>query len=62
MAECDGTKATIITNLYCEVQMTTLLAAPFSLVEGDLIGVIVEALNVIDYSVPSLVNTVGEKA
>jgi hypothetical protein len=42
--------------------MTTLLASPFNLVEGNLIAVIVEALNVIDYSVPSLVNTVGELA
>jgi len=42
--------------------MTTFLAAPFNLVEGDLIGVIVEALNVIDYSVPSIVNSAGEKA
>jgi hypothetical protein len=42
--------------------MTTFLAPPFSLVEGDHIGVIVEALNVIDYSVPSIVNSVGEKA
>lgn len=39
--------------------MTTLLAAPFNLVEGDLIVVSVEALNVIDYSLPSAPNTVG---
>lgn len=39
--------------------MTTLLAAPFNLVEGDLIVVIVEALNVIDYSIPSDPNTSG---
>jgi hypothetical protein len=42
--------------------MTTFLAPTFNLVEGDHIGVIVEALNVIDYSVPSIVNSVGEKA
>jgi len=42
--------------------MVTLLSAPFNLVEGDLIVVIVEALNVIEYSVPSLPNTSGELA
>lgn len=60
MTECDGTQALIITNLYCEVEMVTLRSAPFNLVEGDLIVVIVEALNVIEYSVPSLPNTAGE--
>lgn len=42
--------------------MTTLLAAPFNLVEGDLIKVIVEALNVIDYSIASDPNTSGQLA
>lgn len=42
--------------------MVTLLSAPYSLVEGDLIVVIIEALNVIEYSVPSLQNTAGELA
>jgi len=42
--------------------MVTLLSSPFNLVEGDLIVVIVEALNVIEYSVPSLPNTSGELA
>jgi hypothetical protein len=51
-----------VTNLYCEVEMVTLLSAPYSLVEGDLIVVIIEALNVIEYSVPSLPNTAGELA
>jgi len=60
MGECDGKKSPIITNLYCEVEMATLRAMPYNLVEGDLIVVVVEALNVIDYSVPSLPNTVGE--
>jgi hypothetical protein len=60
--ECDGTKPTIISTRYCDVEMTTFLASTFNLVEGDHIGVIVEALNVIDYSVPSIVNSVGEKA
>lgn len=62
MGECDGTRSTIVTNLYCEVEMVTLLSAPYSLVEGDLIVVIIEALNVIEYSVPSLPNTLGELA
>jgi len=39
--------------------MTTLLGAPFNLLEGDLITVIVEARNVIDYSLPSNPNTIG---
>jgi hypothetical protein len=62
MGECDGTKSIIVSNRYCEVQMVTLLSDPYNLVEGDLIVVIVEALNVIEYSVPSLPNTGGELA
>lgn len=59
MAECDGTQSTIVSNLYCDVEMVTLLSAPYNLVEGDLIVVIIEALNVIEYSVPSIPNTAG---
>lgn len=51
-----------MTARQCEVEMATFLAAPFNLVEGDLIVVVVEALNVIDYSVPSDPNTSGELA
>jgi len=58
-AECDGTSATIVAALQCEVEMTTLLSAPFNLLEGTLVVVVVQALNVIDYSVPSAPNTVG---
>ncbi len=60
--ECDGTDTGIVTARQCEVEMDTFLNSPFSLLEGDLIVVIVEALNVIDYSVPSDPNTSGELA
>jgi hypothetical protein len=61
-AECDGTQASVITALQCQVHMTTLLAAPFNLAEGNLIVVSVEALNAIGYSIPSLPNTQGQLA
>ena len=59
VSECDGTQASVVSSLQCEVQMTTFLGAPFNLVEGNLIVVMVEALNAIDYSVPSAPNTNG---
>jgi len=57
--ECDGTDPVILAALQCKVEMTTLLASPFNLVEGNLVTVVVQALNVIDYSVPSIPNTAG---
>lgn len=39
--------------------MSVFLASPYLLVEDDLIEVIVESLNAVDYSLPSSVNTVG---
>jgi hypothetical protein len=39
--------------------MTSLLAADFYLVEGDLVKVTVEAMNTIDYSTPSLTSGVA---
>lgn len=39
--------------------MTVFLAAPYSLIEDDLIVAVVEALNAIGYSTPSNENTVG---
>lgn len=42
--------------------MTTLLASPFLLEEGDLIVAIVESMNAIGYSDPSTENTTGALA
>lgn len=39
--------------------MENLWVSPFLLVEGDLIVIVVEALNEVGYSIPSLENTSG---
>lgn len=44
-AECDGSSATTMANLYCDVQMSTLRAAPYSLSQGDPIVAIARASN-----------------
>jgi hypothetical protein len=57
LAECDGADATIMTNLYCDVSMSTLVASPFLLSEGDAIVAIVKAENIVgwgtEYSEPN---------
>ncbi len=47
---CDGTDATIKSNLFCEIPMSVLTASPYSLAQGTKIQATVEALNGIDYS------------
>jgi hypothetical protein len=42
---CDGSLATIVSNMYCYVPMETLKAAPFSLTKGDAIIVSANAKN-----------------
>ena len=43
----------------CDVAMTELLVDPFYLEEGDSIVAVVEALNNIGYSPPSVENSIG---
>lgn len=42
---CDGSSATVLSNMYCIVPMSTLRAAPFSLVFDDAIQVRAQAYN-----------------
>lgn len=37
LINCDGSKSTIKTNKYCEIPLTTLRSAPFSLTYGTLV-------------------------
>jgi titin len=46
-AECDGSTASFKTNLYCDVSLTTLTAAPYLLTRGDEIVAKVRATNVL---------------
>lgn len=59
IVNCDGTDATIVSDLYCEVPMTTLLASPYDLSAGDLIIAVIEAHNVWGYSTASPENGSG---
>jgi len=40
---CDGSEATIVSNLYCDIPLATLRAPPFSLGLGDLVRATVAA-------------------
>ena len=51
--ECDGSDQSVIDNTVCNVSMASLLEADFWLNQGDEIKVTVEAMNQIDYSLPS---------
>ena len=55
---CDGT-GVILSGNTCTVPMTAFLAAPYNLNKGDLIVAIVEGLNAVGYSTPSVENTSG---
>lgn len=46
-SECDGSTVDFKNNLYCDVSLTTLTAAPFNLQRGDEIVAIVKAANVL---------------
>jgi hypothetical protein len=50
LEECDGSDSTMITNLYCDISMSTFIASPFGLSEGDAIVAIVRAENVVGWS------------
>jgi hypothetical protein len=59
LTDCDGSDPTIFANRYCIVPMTTLAAAPYNYVLGDLIGVRASAHNSLGYSAVSSTNTAG---
>lgn len=50
---CDGSDATVISNLYCDIQMSVFTSSPYSLTRGTLIKATVEAYNVYGYSTAS---------
>lgn len=49
-SDCDGAAPTVVAARYCDVQMATLIAPPFSLVLGDAIVATVNASNVVGWS------------
>jgi len=53
---CPGADATLMANAYCLVPMVALRAAPYSLTQGDLIAVQLEAYNLKGWSTVSLLN------
>ena len=55
--DCDGTDQTIIDARTCEVEMATLISAPYSLAQGADVIVQVQAGNSIGTSALSLLNT-----
>lgn len=56
---CDGSTATIMTNKYCDIPLTTLQANPFDLSQGDLVSVIANATNNYGTSTNSSASTTG---
>ena len=59
LTNCDGSGATIMTNLYCIVPMATLIAAPYSQALDELVEVRISAQNSEGWSTVSTTNTVG---
>jgi hypothetical protein len=49
-AECDGSTAATVANLYCDILQTTLQASPFGLAAGDAIVAIARARNAVGWS------------
>ena len=43
--DCDGTDASVIANVYCNINIGTLLASPYNIVAADSIYAIVTATN-----------------
>lgn len=56
---CDGSDSQVIANMYCDIPMTTLRAAPYSLTKGMLIKVIARAYNLYQWGQFSQVNVDG---
>ena len=50
LGECDGSDSAVMTNLFCDVAMSTLAAAPFGLSRGDAIVAIGRAGNLVGWS------------
>lgn len=44
-SDCDGTDSTVITNEYCHINISTLIAAPYNVDGGDSIYAKVVAVN-----------------
>jgi hypothetical protein len=56
---CDGSDPTIMADLECKISLISLLEAPFSLAQGDMIEARVTAINSVGSSTPSVLNTFG---
>ena len=56
---CDGTSSEVVANLYCEVPVSVLRAAPFSLLLQNLVVARVRAINMLGAGPFSEANTVG---
>lgn len=56
---CDGSDSTIMSNLYCDVPFTALIASPYSLAQDDLIVAKIMATNSQGDSTYSAENTSG---
>lgn len=54
---CDGSSSTIVANLYCDIPMTTLRAAPYSLEYDDKVFAKITAINGVGESPESNANT-----
>ena len=59
---CDGSNFVVIANRFCEIPMSVLIAAPYSLPQGQLIKVTAYAINSVGSGTPSALNSVGELA
>ena len=59
LTDCDGSKPTVITNMYCDVPMTVLRAEPFSYRKGMLIRAIARAYNLFEWGQWSQPNVEG---
>lgn len=54
---CSGSDPLVMSNLSCNVELLSLLAAPFNLKQGDKIQARVTAINSIGPSLPSAINS-----
>lgn len=60
LTNCNGANAVIMSNLYCIVPMSTLIASPFNYLYGDLVQIRISAQNTHGWSPVSSTNTLGE--
>jgi len=59
LASCDGSNALIISQIFCDIPMSTLRAAPFSLSYGAVVRARVSAFNANGWNTESLDNVIG---